>query len=275
MQTKTKIAFIGGGNMAGALIAQLVQSTISPNDMLVVDLHQANLDALHQLHGVRTSLTIDAQLNKVDVIVLAVKPQHLHQVAESLKPFLTHQLLLSVVAGIRANDLARWLGSYATIIRAMPNTPAMIGLGMSGLYATPTVTAAQKEIAQTIMQAVGQTMWVENESMIDAITAVSGSGPAYVFYFIEAMQAAAIQLGFTQEQAVQLSKSTFQGASQLAMQATDPVAVLRERVTSKGGTTFAALSSMQQNNVAHLIETAIHAAAHRAKELGGELGQVD
>lgn len=279
MQNNTKadfkIAFIGGGNMASALIAQLVQSTIAPKDLYVVDLNQDILDALQKQYGVQTSLTIDQQLAKVDVIVLAVKPQHLFEVAQTLKPFLSHQLLLSVAAGIRTNDLSRWLGSYGNIIRAMPNTPAMIGQGMSGLYAMIGLAEKNKNIAQTIMQAVGQTIWVDDENMIDAVTAVSGSGPAYVFYFIEAMQAAAMQLGFTQEQAVLLSKATFQGAAQMAMQSNDAVSLLRERVTSKGGTTYAALSSMQQSEIASLIEKAIHAAAHRGKELGDELGNVD
>lgn len=273
MQSSLRIAFIGGGNMAGALISGLVKKLATPTQIHVIDLNPESLQNLVQLYGVSTQQVIDAQLQEVDVIVLAVKPQQLHTVAASLLPFVNNQLILSVAAGIRAGDLSRWLGTYGKIVRAMPNTPAMIGLGMSGLYAMDAVSEAERALAQTIMQAVGETLWVAQESMIDAVTAVSGSGPAYVFYFIEALQEAAQQLGFDAAQARQLALATFNGAAQLAKQSDEAVSVLRERVTSKGGTTYAALCSMDASAVKPAIHQAVQAAAQRGKELGDEFGQ--
>lgn len=277
MQSSLRIAFIGGGNMAGALISGLVKKLASPTQIHVIDLNPDSLQSLVDRYGVSTCTSIetspDAQLRDADMIVLAVKPQQLHSVAASLLPFVKNQLILSVAAGIRAADLSRWLGGYAKIVRAMPNTPAMIGLGMSGLYAMEAVSDQERTLAQNIMQAVGETMWVDQESMIDAVTAVSGSGPAYVFYFIEAMQEAAQQLGFNAEQARQLALATFNGAAQLAKQSDEAVNILRERVTSKGGTTYAALCRMDESLVKPAIHQAIQAAAQRGKELGDEFGQ--
>lgn len=273
MQSSLRIAFIGGGNMAGALISGLVKKLATPTQIQVIDLNPESLQNLVKRYGVSTNPVIDAQLQEVDVIVLAVKPQQLHTVAASLLPFVKNQLILSVAAGIRAADLSRWLGAYAKIVRAMPNTPAMLGLGMSGLYAMKAVSEDERALAQNIMQAVGETLWVAQESMIDAVTAVSGSGPAYVFYFIEALQEAAQQLGFDAAQARQLALATFNGAAQLAKQSDETVSTLRERVTSKGGTTYAALCSMDASAVKPAIHQAVQAAAQRGKELGDEFGQ--
>lgn len=276
MQSNLRIAFIGGGNMAGALISGLVNKLAAPTQIHVIDLNSDSLQNLVARYGVSTSLSIEqaaSYLRGADLIVLAVKPQQLHKVAASLSPHIQSQIVLSVAAGIRAADLSRWLGGYQKIVRAMPNTPAMIGLGMSGLYAMDTVSEAERSVAQNIMQAVGDTLWVEQEAMIDAVTAVSGSGPAYVFYFIEAMQEAAQQLGFDAVQARQLALATFQGAAQLAQQSDESVSILRERVTSKGGTTYAALCSMDASAVKPAIHQAVLAAAQRGKELGDEFGQ--
>lgn len=268
-----KIGFVGGGNMAGALIGGLVKHLDSAKQAHVVDLSTECLQSLESRFGVSTSTTIDATLRDLDIIVLAVKPQQMQAVAASLAPHLSTQLLLSVAAGIRAADLSRWLHGHSKIVRAMPNTPAMITLGMSGLYAMDAVSTSERELAQAIMQAVGDTMWVQDEAMIDAVTAISGSGPAYVFYFIEAMQEAAMQLGFDEVQARQLSLATFNGAAQLAKQSDEAVDILRQRVTSKGGTTYAALCSMDDSAVKPAIHRAIQAAAQRGKELGDEFGQ--
>lgn len=268
-----KIGFIGGGNMAGALIAGLVKQLDSAKQVHVVDLNQDSLQSLESRFGVCTATTMDDKLGDLDIIVLAVKPQQMQAVAASLAPYISSQLLLSVAAGIRAADLSRWLSGHEKIVRAMPNTPAMIGLGMSGLYAMAAVTEPERELAQAIMQAVGDTIWVQDESMIDAVTAISGSGPAYVFYFIEAMQEAAMKLGFDAAQARQLSLATFNGAAQLAQQSDESVDILRQRVTSKGGTTYAALCSMDDSAVKPAIHRAIQAAAQRGKELGDEFGQ--
>lgn len=274
MQSSLRIAFIGGGNMAGALISGLAKQLTSPTQIYVIDVNPVNLQHLTDRYGVSTSGVMDAQLLDIDVIVLAVKPQQLQAVAASLSSFMNTQLILSVAAGIRAADLSRWLGGHSKIVRAMPNTPAMIGLGMTGLYAMDAVISEERELAETIMQAVGESLWVDNESMIDAVTAVSGSGPAYVFYFIEAMQEAAMQLGFDAVQARQLALATFNGAAQLAKQSEEPVSILRERVTSKGGTTYAALCSMDDSSVKAAIHQAVRAAAQRGKELGDEFGRI-
>jgi pyrroline-5-carboxylate reductase len=169
--------------------------------------------------------------------------------------------------------LSRWLGGYAAIVRTMPNTPALIGQGITGMVAAGGVSAAQREAADAIMKAVGGTVWLDDEALIDPVTAVSGSGPAYVFYFIEAMQQAALEMGLNAEQGRQLALATFTGAAQLAAQSDEPVSVLRERVTSKGGTTYAALTSMEESGVKQAIITAMKAAAARGRQLGDELGQ--
>ena len=273
MQTKLKlgsIAFIGAGNMASALIKGIQQQYATI--VHVVDVNETVLRAWEQDYAATSASEIGAQLSDMDVIVLAVKPQQLKQVAQQLAPFLNQQLILSVAAGIRTQDLSRWLGGYQHIVRAMPNTPAMISLGMTGLYAMDAVTTEQRQLAQTMMAAVGATLWVEQEVQIDAVTAMSGSGPAYVFYFLEAMQTAGVQLGFNEEQAKQLALATFNGATQLAQRSPEALHELRARVTSKGGTTYAALSSMEQSDVKAAIGQAIAAANTRAKELGDEFG---
>lgn len=273
MQSELKIGFIGGGNMATALIAGLANKLTDAKHIHVVDLNLDSVTRLSQQYGVSSSMTMDEKFRELDVLIFAVKPQQMRQVIASFAPFLGTQLLLSVAAGIRTDDMSRWLGGYQKIARAMPNTPAMIASGMSGLYAMEAVSAQERDSAQAIMQAVGETMWVQHESMIDAVTAISGSGPAYVFYFIEAMQEAAMQLGFDAAQARQLSLATFNGAAQLAKQSDEAVEVLRQRVTSKGGTTYAALCSMDESAVKPAIHRAIQAAAQRGKELGDEFGQ--
>lgn len=274
-----KIAFIGGGNMAAALIAGLAGKLTAGANIHVVDPNPASLDRLRQEYGVTVAGAAGEPVGAADVLVLAVKPQVMHQVAQQLLPLLQAAqaagrtpLVLSIAAGIRAVDLSRWLGGYQAIVRTMPNTPALIGMGVSGMAASSGVSAAQRAAADQILRAVGATVWLDDESKIDAVTAVSGSGPAYVFYFIEALQQAAEELGLTAEQGKQLAMATFSGAAQLALQSPDPVPVLREKVTSKGGTTYAALTSMEAGGVKAAIITAVKAAAARGKELGEQLG---
>jgi pyrroline-5-carboxylate reductase len=182
------------------------------------------------------------------------------------------QLVLSIAAGIRAKDLSRWLNGHTAIVRTMPNTPALIGKGITGMVAMEGVSSQQREAADAIMCAVGATVWLDDETLIDPVTAVSGSGPAYVFYFIEAMQQAAQEMGLTAEQGKQLAIATFVGASQLAAESSESISLLRERVTSKGGTTYAALTSMEASGVKDAIVKAMKAAAARGKELGEEFG---
>ena len=269
-----KLTFIGGGNMAAALIAGLAGQMTPGENIHVVDPNPAQLERLADSFGVSTAAAIDEKVAASDVIVLAVKPQQMRAVAAALAPQLGKSpLVLSIAAGIRSADLSRWLNAYAAIVRCMPNTPALIGQGITGMVAMAGVSSGHREAADSIMQAVGQTVWLEDEALIDPVTAVSGSGPAYVFYFIEAMQQAAAELGLSAEQGKQLALATFTGAAQLAAQSPDDVSTLRERVTSKGGTTYAALQSMEQAGVKQAIVAAVKAAAARAVELGKELGR--
>ena len=276
MTTALKIAFVGGGNMAAALIAGLAGKLTIGANIHVIDPHAPALEKLQAQFGVSTASSASEALRAVDVIVLAVKPQSMKEVTAQLLPFIHTEkqpLVLSIAAGIRATDLARWLGNYPAIVRCMPNTPALIGMGITGLVASSGVSAIQKSQADAILQAVGATVWLDDEAQIDPVTAVSGSGPAYVFYFIEAMQQAASELGLTVEQGTQLAIATFTGAAQLAAQSSEPVSLLRERVTSKGGTTYAALTSMEESGVKAAIVKAVKAAAQRGREMGDELGK--
>ena len=270
-----KIAFIGGGNMAAALISGLAGKLVPGADIHVVDPSADALARLHGEYGVTTATSIDTDVVIADVLVLAVKPQQMRDVAEAIAPLLVRgaPLIVSIAAGIRGEVLSRWLGGYAGIVRCMPNTPALIGQGITGMVAMKDVTAAQKDAADAVLAAVGKTVWLADEALIDPVTAVSGSGPAYVFYFIEAIQQAAEELGLSSEQGRELAIATFTGAAQLAAQSSDSIAVLRERVTSKGGTTYAALTSMQDAGVKEAIVTAVKAAAARGRELGLELGR--
>lgn len=268
-----KITFIGGGNMAAALIGGLADKLTAAGNIHVIDINVDALARLQQQFGVTTASHIEATLGGRDVIVLAVKPQQMKDVVAQLAPHIRSQLVLSIAAGIRMVDLSRWLNGHDAIVRTMPNTPALIGKGITGMVATAGVSAEQRAAADAIMRAVGETVWLDDEALIDPVTAVSGSGPAYVFYFIEAMQQAAQEMGLTAEQGNALAVSTFIGAAQLAAQSADPVSVLRERVTSKGGTTYAALTSMETSGVKQAIITAMKAAAARGQALGEEFGR--
>jgi pyrroline-5-carboxylate reductase len=268
-----KISFIGGGNMATALIAGLAGKLAQAGDIHVVDPNAEARDKLHGQYGVTTAPEIGAEVAHSDVIVLAVKPQQMRDVALRLQSQLDGRpLVLSIAAGIRGSDLSRWLGGYGAIVRTMPNTPALIGQGITGMVAMAGVSAAQKEAADSILRAVGKTVWLDEESLIDPVTAVSGSGPAYVFFFLEAMQQAAQEMGLSLEQGRELAIATFTGAAQLAAQSGEPVEVLRQRVTSKGGTTYAAITSMEAAGVKQAIVEAMKAAAARGRKLGEELG---
>jgi len=267
-----KICFIGGGNMATALISGLLGKGFSAAEISVVEINGENRTRLQRDFAVRVFENIAEGIAGSQIIIFAVKPQQLRAVAQELASSLSGQLLISIAAGILARDLARW-SNCQSIVRAMPNTPALIQSGMTGLYALPAVTPAQRVLAQNILAAVGETLWLDDETMMDAVTAISGSGPAYVFYFIEAMQQAAQKLGLNAEDARSLSLATFLGASKLAVSSDDDVSVLRARVTSKNGTTERALLSLSSNHVAEHIAQAAQAAAERSREMGEELGK--
>ena len=267
-----KICFIGGGNMARALIGGLKTNGYLMSDINVIEPDAEKRQALKADFGVSVTEQLPS-VTLADIIVLAVKPQQLRDLSIFLGSLLQQQLIISIAAGIRAQDIGRWLGGYQAIVRVMPNTPAQIQAGVSGLYAMPKVSSVQRSQAETIMNAVGQSIWLDNEAQIDAVTAISGSGPAYVFYFIEALQQAALELGLNEAQAKTLSLQTFTGASKLAEQSTENPGTLRSQVTSKGGTTEQAILSMESAAVKAAIISAAKAAAQRSKELGDLLGK--
>ncbi len=266
------ICFIGGGNMAAALIGGLLGQGFSAGGISVVEISPENRERLAGDFGVRAIEDLKEGIRGSEAIVLAVKPQQLHELLLDLAPLLEDQLLISIAAGIRAVDIARWAGTRA-VVRAMPNTPALIQSGIAGMYAMPEASAEQRELAQRILSAAGEVVWLDDEAMMDSVTAISGSGPAYVFYMMEALQQAAMELGFSDEDARKLSLATFLGASRLASGSADPVNVLRAKVTSKNGTTERALSSMEASHVKQHIIDAAKAAAARSRELGDELGR--
>jgi pyrroline-5-carboxylate reductase len=268
-----KISFIGGGNMAVAIIRGLIASGILPTDIEVVEIDPETRTRVAASLGVQVHAELaDATLHPL--IVLAVKPQTLPQVVAMLAPRLATHLLLSIAAGVRVADLTRWLGGHTQIVRAMPNTPALVRAGMTGLYAPATVMPAARSAAETVMRAVGGVVWVTDEALLDAITAVSGSGPAYVFYFIESLEAAAVAEGLTPASARQLALQTFFGAAKLALESGEEPAMLRERVTSKGGTTERGIAALEAASIKSAIARAVAAARERSQSLGDELGSL-
>lgn len=267
-----KITFIGGGNMASALIGGLLQQGYSASEIMVVEINAEARAALSRTFEIQTFAAICAEALQVDLVLLAVKPQQLKALATELHPFLQQQLIVSIAAGARAQDLSNWLGSYTRVVRAMPNTPALVRAGITGLYALPGVNDQERGQAQHVLEAVGDCVWLADEAQMDVVTAVSGSGPAYVFYFIEALEAAAVGLGLSAEQARELALATFLGAAQLARSSPDDPASLRAKVTSKGGTTERAIQTLEQANVKDIIRGAVQAAALRSKEMGENLG---
>ena len=270
------ITFIGGGNMASAIIGGLLAKRFAAEALRVVDVDaQARSRVEHKYPGVRCYGEARKAIRDGDVIVLAVKPQQMREAVSRLGVTGNNaSLIISIAAGITLASLGRWLGGYSRLVRAMPNTPALIGEGVTGLYAVPShISDADRLHAEAILGAVGATVWISDADKMDAVTAVSGSGPAYVFYFMEALEQAAQELGLAQETARKLALHTFTGAAKLAGSSADPVAVLRERVTSKGGTTEAALRSMAGDRVKEAIIRAIKAAHERGRELGAELGE--
>lgn len=266
------LAFIGGGNMAGAIVGGLVRAGRPPGSIVVVDPGAAQRDKLGREFGVRTLAAADASLSEAATIVWAVKPQLFIEAAAPCAAHVGHALHLSVMAGIRSDAIARAIGSER-IVRSMPNTPALIGQGIAGLCARAAVTAADKATVEAVLAPTGRTLWVAREEDLDAVTALSGSGPAYVFYFVEAMMQAATEMGLPLEQGKALALATFAGAIALAQNSDEPPELLRERVTSKGGTTYAALTSMETSGVKAAIVAAVKAAQKRAEQLGDEFGK--
>ncbi|HNQ04186.1 MAG TPA: pyrroline-5-carboxylate reductase [Thiobacillaceae bacterium] len=267
-----KLGFIGGGNMAAAIIGGLLHQGYRPSAIAVVEPLAERRAWLSHEFGVAAEEHA-ATAAGADVIVLAVKPQQLKDVLASLPALQARQLVLSVAAGIRSPDISRWLGGHAAVARAMPNIPALVGEGVTGLYAQSGVSTAQRDMAHHVMTAVGSVVWVEDEAQIDAVTAISGSGPAYVFYFIEALEQAGRELGLSGETARHLALRTFLGASSLATKDGAPPNELRARVTSRGGTTEQGIQALEDAGVRAAIVRAARSAAIRAQEMGDHFGQ--
>ena len=267
-----RIAFIGGGNMASAIIGGLIQQGRAVSAIEVVEPFAEARLALHGKFGISAHDQAGEFLQGVRLVVWATKPQTFREATEPVRAHVAGALHLSVAAGIPSASIARWLGSER-IVRSMPNTPALVGLGMTGLYARSGVTAQDRELIASVTATMGESLWVEREEQLDAVTALSGSGPAYVFYFLEAMTTAGTEMGLSAEQAYKLAVETFRGASALAKASSEPPDVLRQRVTSKGGTTYAAITSMDESKVKILFGQALHAAERRSHELGAEFGK--
>jgi pyrroline-5-carboxylate reductase len=268
------ITFIGGGNMACALIGGLLQQDYSPAQIRVAEINAETRERVRREFGVEAVAELARGMTgDRGIIVLAVKPQQLSIVARGLAPLLKQNLVISIAAGIRAETLSQWFGGHARIVRAMPNTPALVGSGVTGLYAMAGVNDEEKSEAETILRAVGTVLWVESEELLNAVTATSGSGPAYVFYFIEAMQKAGQELGLDADQTRKLSIETFLGAAKLASESRDEASVLRARVTSPGGTTERAIKSLENDDVKNGIIRAIRVAYQRSREMGDELSR--
>ncbi len=266
-----KIAFIGGGNMASAIIGGLLQQGLAGSQIAVVEPMPEARERLTRQFGVAAHATPGAALTGAHLVVWAVKPQTFREAAQQARAYTGGALHLSVAAGIRSDSIAQWLGSER-VVRSMPNTPALIGKGITALFARTAVTAADKALVDSVVATTGESLWVTEEAQLDAVTALSGSGPAYVFYFIEAMTEAGAAMGLPAEQAQRLAVATFIGAGELAKASDETPAVLRQRVTSKGGTTYAALMSMEKDEVKAQFMRALHAAQVRARELGDEFG---
>ena len=270
--TAPTIGFIGAGNMATSLIGGMLQNSFKPGQLIASDRNSEQLERLDRQFGIHTS-TDNAQLARdCDVLVLAVKPQVMQTVCAGLpRPRKPGQLVVSIAAGITCASLADWLGADTPLVRCMPNTPSLRGQGVSGLYATAQVSTEQKKLTESILNAVGISLWLEQEAQIDAVTAVSGSGPAYFFYLMEAMTDAGEQLGLPREVAERLTLFTALGAADMAVHSDVDTAELRRRVTSPNGTTEQAINSFARDDLPGMVARAMQAAAERSAELSREL----
>jgi pyrroline-5-carboxylate reductase len=268
-----RIAFLGGGNMASALIGGLLKKGIDASWISVIEVSPAARERLAARHGVRASSAPDAATQKADTLVLAVKPQDLRPAAAVLAGTVRDKLVVSIAAGVRLDALSRWLGGHRKLVRCMPNTPALIGAGISGLYALPEVSQDERKRTETILGAVGEVVWLSEERLLDPVTAVSGSGPAYVFWFIEQLAESAKKMGIPADAALKLALHTVLGAAKLAAGSEESPAELRKNVTSKGGTTEAALKMFDEEQLAQRFARALEAASRRGADIGAELGK--
>ncbi len=273
MSNPPLLAFIGGGNMARALIGGLIENGHAADAILVSEPDAGTAARLQRDFGVRLATDNKEAATAADVVVLAVKPQQLARVCATIAPAVQRgrPLLISIAAGIRERSIEEWLGGDVMLVRCMPNTPALVGAGMTGLHAGPGVDAVGRALAERILGAVGEVLWVEEESLLDAVTAVSGSGPAYYFLFMEAMIDAGERLGLSREAATRLTLQTALGAARMARAGDEPPGVLRQRVTSPGGTTEQALRHFEQGGLRELVVEALRKARDRSIELSDQL----
>jgi pyrroline-5-carboxylate reductase len=265
------IAFIGGGNMASAIIGGLLREGLAPGQVRVVEPFADARARLKESFGVIARESAGQELADARLVVWAVKPQTFRDAASQAAAYTSSALHLSVAAGIRSDSIANWLATQR-VVRSMPNTPALVGKGMTALFARAGATGDDKALVERVIATTGESLWVQDEAQLDAVTALSGSGPAYVFYFLEAMTEAGVEMGLDASQAHRLAVATFVGASELARASDEAPAVLRQRVTSRGGTTHAAITSMHESGMDKLFIRALHAARTRAEELGDEFG---
>jgi pyrroline-5-carboxylate reductase len=270
-----RIAFIGCGNMARSLIGGLIADGYPPGKIVASDIDLDQLSRAEEHFGIPTDSDAQRAVSISQVIVFAVKPQQLGAVAKALAPALAGRpvLAISVAAGVRTDSLARWLGGDPAIVRVMPNTPALVNSGASALYANAQASPEQREFAEGILRAVGLTLWLEDEDLLDSVTALSGSGPAYFFYVMEAMESAGVTLGLSPEQARLLTIQTAFGAAKMALESSADPAQLRAQVTSPGGTTERALAVLEQGGMKMLFQQALAAARTRSQELAQSLGE--
>lgn len=267
-----KITFIGAGNMASSIIGGLIAKGSDPKSITASDPNEDNLKRLSAQYGINTQSDNNLACQAADTLVLAVKPQILKAVCTALSAHLpSGALVISIAAGITCTSLQEWLGDEVAVVRCMPNTPALVGQGASGLFANSHVSDTQKQAAETLMNAVGNSIWLESEALIDSVTAVSGSGPAYFFLFMEAMIEAGVKQGLSLEQAQQLTLQTAAGAATLAQQSDVDVAELRRRVTSPGGTTAEAVQAFEAAGLRSIVDKAMAACADRSKAMAKEL----
>ena len=268
-----KIVFVGGGNMARAIIGGLLAKDAKSGDIVVVEPDASARLRLLAEYGVRAVESAGAEVRAADAIVLAVKPQNMREAAQAAAAAMGDALVVTIAAGIRVADLSRWLGGRARIVRAMPNTPALVHAGITGLHAPPGTAESDRALAERLLAAVGATLWFDAEGDLDAVTAVSGSGPAYVFYAIEALEAAARELGLAEGASRSLALWTFVGATKLAIERGEEPAALRAQVTSRGGTTERALGVLEAAGVKQHFIDAVRAACERSREMGEALGK--
>jgi pyrroline-5-carboxylate reductase len=268
-----RLAFLGGGNMASAMIGGLIANGMDRGAISVVEVASAARERLAAQFGVRSSTAPDAATAEADMLVLAVKPQDMRSALASLAGAAQGKLVISIAAGVRLESLSRWLEGHRKLVRCMPNTPALIGAGVTGVYAFPEVSTEERSRAERILAAVGEVVWVDEERLLDPVTAVSASGPAYVFWLIEQLAAFAEKTGIPRESALVLAKGMVLGAAKLAAASDEAPEALRRKVTSKGGTTEAALRVFDSEKLAERLARALEAASRRGAELGDELGK--